>query len=57
MVNKIGKQIVGGLSGYESFLHTINSKDLSDQEEKAEWKEWAKNLDWTGRRIKPENML
>jgi len=45
---------VGGLYGYQEFLQTINGKDA---EEKERMKQWAKSMGWTGRKVKPENIL
>lgn len=44
----------GGVSGFCEFLEVING---DNQEEKRNYKEWAKSLGWTGRMSKPENML
>lgn len=48
---------VGGLYGFQEFLQTLNSDDPEEQEEKADMKTWARGRGWTGRRIKPENIL
>lgn len=48
---------VGGLYGYQEFLRVINSKKVEDIEEKESSKIWAKGMGWTGRKVKPENML
>ncbi|MCI7498088.1 MAG: hypothetical protein SOT68_00745 [Oscillospiraceae bacterium] len=45
---------VGGIGGYCEFLQTING---SDKEEKLYMKEWASDMGWTGRMVKPENIL
>ena len=45
---------VGGIGGYCEFLQTING---SDKEEKSYMKEWASDMGWTGRMVKPENIL
>ena len=46
---------VGGISGFESFLKTVN--DASDPERKETLLSWAKMLGWTGKLTKAENML
>ena len=56
-INMDGKRLlddVGGVSGYCNFLETINGKDAAA---KREMKEWAKGLDWSGRRCSPNNLL
>ena len=45
---------VGGLSGFCEFLEIINS---GDKQAARESKKWASGLGWTGRNVKPENML
>ena len=45
---------VGGISGLLNFYRIINGEDL---DEKAEMREWARSLGWTGRMSKPENMV
>ncbi|MDO4962221.1 MAG: hypothetical protein Q4E57_10315 [Eubacteriales bacterium] len=48
---------VGGLGGFQNFLQVINSKDPDDAEEKESSRTWAKGMGWTGRKLKPENIL
>ncbi|MBE5838891.1 IS1096 element passenger TnpR family protein [Butyrivibrio sp.] len=48
---------VGGVFRFKEFLEKINSTDPEDREEREELKYWAKGQGWTGRKIKPENML
>ena len=45
---------VGGISGLLNFYRIINGED---PDEKAETREWARSLGWTGRMSKPENMV
>lgn len=45
---------VGGIDGYIDFLRVIHGED---PDEKEDMKEWAKWMGWTGRMIKPENLL
>ena len=45
---------VGGIRGYLDFLRIVNG-DASP--EKAEYREWARDLGWTGKFVKPEKML
>ena len=45
---------VGGIFGLLKFYRIINGEDLN---EKAEMREWARGLEWTGRMSKPENMV
>lgn len=45
---------VGGIGGYCNFLRTVNGKDAAA---KQEMREWARSLDWTGRRCKPDKLL
>lgn len=45
---------VGGIFGLLNFYRIINSED---PDEKAEMREWARGLGWTGRMSKPENMV
>ena len=46
---------VGGVGGYADFLRLIHYS--ADQDEKENAREWARSVGWTGRMIKPENML
>lgn len=48
---------IGGLYGYQDFLRTINSKNPDDEDEKEDLKAWAKGMGWTGRKVKPDNIL
>ena len=45
---------VGGIDGYIDFLRVIHGEDANEKED---MKEWAKWMGWTGRMIKPENLL
>ena len=45
---------VGGIHGYIDFLRVIHGED---PDEKEDMKEWAKWMGWTGRMVKPENLL
>lgn len=45
---------VGGISGLLDFYRIINCED---PDEKAEMREWARGLGWTGRMSKPEKMV
>lgn len=45
---------VGGISGLFDFYRIING---DDPDEKAEMREWARGLGWTGRMSKPEKMV
>lgn len=45
---------VGGISGLLDFYRIINGED---PDEKAEMREWARGLGWTGRMSKPEKMV
>ena len=45
---------VGGISGLLDFYRIINGDEL---DEKAEMREWARGLGWTGRMSKPEKMV
>ena len=45
---------VGGISGLLDFYRIING---DDPDEKAEMREWARCLGWTGRMSKPEKMV
>ena len=45
---------VGGIQGYVDFLKVIHGKDNTQKED---LKEWAKWMGWTGRMVKPENLL
>lgn len=46
---------VGGIHGYADFLLTLHHSQ--DGVEREEIREWARSLGWTGRAIKPKNML
>lgn len=46
---------VGGISGYIDFLLTVYGDE--DAEERAQARNWARTLGWTGRTMKPENIL
>ena len=46
---------VGGIHGYADFLLTLHHSQ--DGGEREEIREWARSLGWTGRAIKPKNML
>lgn len=46
---------VGGVGGYIDFLTTIHRSE--DEEERGQAREWASSLGWTGRAIKPQNLL
>lgn len=46
---------VGGIGGYIDFLTTIHLNE--DEEERGQAREWAGSLGWTGRAIKPQNLL
>jgi len=48
---------VGGLHGYFELLRTVNSKRPEDLEEKENLRQWARDMGWTGRKSKAENML
>ena len=48
---------VGGLYGYQEFLKTINDKSPEAVMERQDNLSWAKSQGWTGRKIRPENML
>ncbi|MBR5973970.1 MAG: hypothetical protein IK020_02190 [Clostridiales bacterium] len=48
---------VGGLHGFYDFLKLMNSNDPEDEEEKAEYRSWARMMGWTGRKSSPKNML
>jgi len=45
---------VGGIHGFCSFLKEINEGEI---EERRSSKRWASSFGWTGRQIKPENIL
>lgn len=45
---------VGGISGYCNMLEALHG---DDSEEKESYKEWSKGMGWTGRNVKPENIL
>ena len=45
---------VGGISGYADFLRELHE---GAPEERESARVWASEMGWTGRRIKPENML
>ena len=45
---------VGGISGLLDFYRIING---DDPDEKAEMREWARGLGWTGRMSRPEKMV
>ena len=45
---------VGGIHGFCNFLLSIHE---GTEEEKSEMKKWAAGQGWTGRRVKPENIL
>ncbi len=45
---------VGGISGYIDFLRKLKE---GTPEEKEQLKEWAEMQEWSGRNIKPENLL
>jgi hypothetical protein len=46
---------IGGIHGYTDFLLTLHRSQ--DGIEREETREWARSLGWTGRAIKPKNML
>ena len=46
---------VGGVGGYIDFLTTIHLNE--NEEERDQAREWARSLGWTGRAVKPENLL
>lgn len=46
---------VGGVGGYVTFLQTLH--DSKDPDEKANAREWAGSLGWSGRIKQPKNML
>ena len=46
---------VGGVGGYIDFLTTIHRSE--DEEVRGQAREWASSLGWTGRAIKPQNLL
>ena len=46
---------VGIICGYIDFLTTIHLNE--DEEERGQAREWAGSLGWTGRTIKPQNLL
>ena len=46
---------VGGFGGYIDFLQTIHESE--DEDERKQAREWARSLGWTGRMIKPQNIL
>ena len=46
---------VGGIGGYIEFLSRIHDDEEDDERNNA--REWARSLGWTGRLIKPKNML
>ena len=46
---------IGGIGGYIDFLTTIHRSE--DEEERGQAREWASSLGWTGRAIKPQNLL
>ena len=46
---------VGGIYGYIDFLNKVHYSE--SEEERAEIKEWARSLGWTGRVSKPGNLL
>ena len=46
---------VGGIHGYIDFLITAHYSE--NEEERAEAREWARSLGWTGRASKPGNLL
>lgn len=46
---------VGGIHGYIDFLITAHYSE--SEEERAEAREWARSLGWTGRASKPGNLL
>lgn len=45
---------VGGVHGYCNMLEALHGEDLSEKES---MKEWARSMGWTGRMIKPINIL
>ena len=45
---------VGGIHGYCRMLVTLHG---DDPEKKESMKEWARYMGWTGRKVKPENIL
>lgn len=45
---------VGGISGYCNMLEALHGKD---KEEKESYKEWSRGMGWTGRNVRPENIL
>lgn len=45
---------VGGLGGFEEMLSTLKG---NDPDKKESMREWARGMGWTGRMIKPENIL
>ena len=52
--NPIAVMVVCGISGLLDFYRIING---DDPDEKAEMREWARGLGWTGRMSKPEKMV
>lgn len=46
---------VGGVDGYIDFLTTLHLH--RDEETREQAREWASSLGWTGRAIKPQNLL
>lgn len=46
---------VGGVHGYIEFLMTLHHDE--DESERMHMREWARSQGWTGRAIKPKNML
>ncbi len=45
---------VGGIDGYCNMLEILHGED---DEEKEAMKEWSKNMGWSGRKVRPENLL
>ena len=45
---------VGGISGYCNMLEALHGDDI---DEKESYKEWSSGMGWTGRNVKPENIL
>lgn len=46
---------VGGIHGYIDFLTTLHLNKGEEKQEQA--REWASSLGWTGRAVKPQNLL
>lgn len=45
---------VGGIRGYCNMLEALHGKD---EREKESYKQWSRGMGWTGRNMKPENIL